>query len=146
MPCVNIAFLNTKFEHFAKKAFIFFYFRELLLASHIYFWEFLLEHENFSKILKDVSMWPRHCWSMQKIRVQKSRATVPLKPENRIQNQREMPKVHDIGFHILYRNTQRLYRKDRLPRAFYCCRQLAKFRICRTFVCIMHHLDESATR
>ena len=39
---------------------------------------------------------------------------------------------------------QRHYRKDRLPRAYFCYRQLAKLRLYRAFVCITRYFGWSA--
>ena len=43
------------------------------------------------------------------------------------------------AYSVLY-CTQRPYRKDRLLRAYFCCRQLAKFRIVRG-ICLYNKLD-----
>ena len=54
-------------------------FRVLLPRSQKYFREYLCETKIFSKIFEDIALGPRYCRFMQKTRVQKSHATVPLK-------------------------------------------------------------------
>ena len=51
-----------------------------------------------------------------------------------------------ISYQAIEGSQQRLHRKDRLPRAYFCYRQLAKFEIVQG-ICLynMHYLNQSAT-
>jgi len=51
MPCANVAFLNTKFEHFAKRHSYFFTFGNCYLQVIFICWNFS-ENTNFQKYCK----------------------------------------------------------------------------------------------
>ena len=58
---------------------------------------------------------------MQKTRVQKSCATVPLKPESVSRTRERLPKVCEMCFHILYRNTKGKSTRESSPKGQILC-------------------------